>query len=143
MGLTVLHSHLPIFKIHEVFTGLWLCTNLLNMMICAYLELNLFRGHRPLVKLRRYFVLLSLIVEFFMLYFYFRHNSYCEPYIYSYFCLCEYAVIVLNMLYHMLTPPLIEFPVNFIKSCTRNKAQIPSKIDLENNEERAELLDKS
>ena len=138
MGLTVLHSHLPIFKIHEIFTGFWLCTNILNMLLCSYLEQNLFRTTRSLVKLRRYFVIISIFTEFFMLYFYFRHNSSCEPYIYSYFCVCEYAVIILNMLYHMLTPSLIEYPLNFIKSCT---SQIPSSNNNNNkSEEMTELL---
>ena len=139
VGLTVLHSHLPIFKIHEIFTGLWLCTNLLNMLICCYLELKLFRS-RPYIKLRRWFVILSFMVEFFMLYFYYRHNSYCEPYIYSYFCVCEYAVIIFNMLYHVGTPTMIEFPLNCVKSCLRSKTQIPSKYEDANNEEMTKRL---
>ena len=139
VGLTVLHSHLPIPLIHEIFTGLWLCTNLLNMLICSYLELNLFRS-RPYIKLRRWFVIISFMVEFFTLYFYYRHNIYCEPYMYSYFCVCEYAVIIFNMLYHVGTPTMIEFPLNGIKNCLRPKTPIPSKYKDDINEEMTQRL---
>ncbi|CAB3982446.1 post-GPI attachment to s factor 2-like isoform X1 [Paramuricea clavata] len=33
-------------------------------------------------------------------YFYFRHNWYCEPGIYSYFSLCEYVTVVTNIWFH-------------------------------------------
>lgn len=33
-------------------------------------------------------------------YFYYRHNAYCEAGIYSFFALCEYAVIIFNILFH-------------------------------------------
>lgn len=34
------------------------------------------------------------------MYFFYRHNTYCEPYIYSFFALSEYSVIVFNILFH-------------------------------------------
>ena len=36
-----------------------------------------------------------------MLMFYFRHNEYCEPYVYSFFCFFEYILVIANMCYHM------------------------------------------
>jgi len=35
-------------------------------------------------------------------YFYWRHNEYCEPYVYSMFAVCEYIIVVSNMIYHGL-----------------------------------------
>ena len=35
-----------------------------------------------------------------MSYLYYRHNEYCEPYVYSLFCICEYAIVVANMMFH-------------------------------------------
>ncbi|KAI6215372.1 Ribosomal-L16 domain-containing protein [Aphelenchoides besseyi] len=34
------------------------------------------------------------------LYFFYRHNTYCEPGIYTLFALCEYSVIIFNILFH-------------------------------------------
>ena len=34
--------------------------------------------------------------------FYYCHNEYCEPYIYSIFCMCEYTIVLLNMVYHAM-----------------------------------------
>lgn len=36
------------------------------------------------------------------LYFYIRHNAYCEPYVYSLFSLCEYVTIMGNIAYHCM-----------------------------------------
>lgn len=34
------------------------------------------------------------------LYFYIRHNTYCEPYMFSYFSLCEYFTVFTNIAFH-------------------------------------------
>ena len=36
------------------------------------------------------------------LYFYWRHNEYCEPFVYSFFAMSEYSIVLCNMLYHWL-----------------------------------------
>lgn len=33
-------------------------------------------------------------------YLYIRHNTYCEPYVYSLFALCEYIVVTMNICFH-------------------------------------------
>jgi hypothetical protein len=45
------------------------------------------------------FYLISIIGS---LYFYTRHNEYCEPYVYSLFSLCEYLTVLANIAYHMV-----------------------------------------
>jgi len=49
-------------------------------------------------KLRLWLVnVLSLI---FAAYFFYRHNTYCEPGVYSIFALCEYSVVFSNIAFH-------------------------------------------
>ena len=36
-----------------------------------------------------------------MFFLYYVHNEYCPPYVYSLFCLSEYAFVLTNMAYHM------------------------------------------
>ena len=119
VGLTLLTSHGAIFQFHEFFVGSWLCTSAIHMLSSTYLESKLFRKS-SLIKHRQFLTGTMVIGEITMIYLYFRHNSSCEAYIYSYFCLVEYTVILTNMIYHMMAPPFVEYPVLMIKSCSRN-----------------------
>ena len=109
-------SIVKIFVIHETFVGLWLASGLLQMLICSYLESKFYK-RSSLIKLRRYLAGLAIFSEVFMLYLYFRHNNLCEPYMYSYFCLVEYGVIIINMIYHMGNPPMLKATINSVKNC--------------------------
>ena len=142
VGLTLLTSHGKIYAIHETFVGIWITTSQLHMLTSSYLEQNFNQRRSSIVKIRRILAGSTIIGVFFMLYLYFRHNSRCEPYIYSYFCFIEYAVILSNMIYNMIAPPLIEYPIMTVKNlCTKKSpgynynGNFPS-----NKDERAELL---
>lgn len=41
-----------------------------------------------------------LLCGLLMSYFYYRHNEFCEPYVYSLFCMCEYVIVGANMWFH-------------------------------------------
>lgn len=57
---------------------------------------------------------------------------------YSYFCVVEYSVIIANMIYQLSAPPMMEFPINFVKKFVlRNSEQRPNNGTIE---EKAELL---
>ena len=117
LSLTVFtSSHGRYFAIHETFVAIWLALSLSQMITSSYLESNFSCSiGSTLVKIRRYLAGMAIMGEICMLYFYYRHNDRCEPYIYSYFCLCEYAVIFINMMYHMVNPPMLEATMNSVK----------------------------
>ena len=73
-----------------------------------------------MTKLRRIITASLITSEFFMLYLYHRHNNLCEAYIYSYFCMVEYAVVLGQMFYIMIALPLIDYPILTIKACTES-----------------------
>ena len=61
-----------------------------------------------------------------LMYFYWRHNTYCEPYIYSLFCILEYSVVLMNVGYHfssyyLLYGMVVEIPsYEETSKCTSN-----------------------
>jgi len=56
-------------------------------------EIHSFKVKKSMLKLYFGFGIL-------MSYLYYRHNEYCEDYVYSLFCLCEYAIVIANMIFH-------------------------------------------
>ncbi|XP_060565669.1 post-GPI attachment to proteins factor 2-like [Ruditapes philippinarum] len=51
-------------------------------------------------KYKKLFAFCNISAFSLAVYLYFRHNWYCEPYIYSWFALCEYVTIFTNILFH-------------------------------------------
>jgi len=55
------------------------------------------------LRLKRLKCFLANIISFCIsLYFYYRHNRFCEPYIYSMYALFEYCVVLTNIAYHSI-----------------------------------------
>lgn len=114
LGLTLVSSHSRVFAVHEVFVGLWLSSSLMHMITNSYLEQKYLKG--SYIRIRRFLTYACCFSAFFMLYFYFRHNSYCEPFVYSYFCIFEYSVILMNMIYQVFAPPIM---AKALKQCLK------------------------
>jgi hypothetical protein len=83
-----------------------------GFMICAHLHfitclLTNKRARSPFTedekrwyRARIVFALIHTATFMLAIYLYIRHNSYCEPYIYSIFALCEYIVVAMNVCFH-------------------------------------------
>jgi hypothetical protein len=49
---------------------------------------------------KKIIVVMYLVTLAMALYFFYRHNKFCEPGVYSIFSICEYLIVLLNMSYH-------------------------------------------
>ena len=54
------------------------------------------------IQYKRALVKITVVSAALALYFYWRHNEYCEPFVYSFFAMSEYSIVLCNMIYHGL-----------------------------------------
>jgi len=95
------------FEVHKLCFGAFIATFLGYMVTTLYL-LN-YCGFKPQnsselnsLYLKKSILVANFFLVPFLFLFYYLHNEYCKPYIYSYFCMAEYAIVVLNMAYHFM-----------------------------------------
>lgn len=103
--LTVISSQ-EIFSLHKVgfatflfFSFLHMCLFLYLLKYCGFKSQNQYE--RRSLQYKTTLCKLSFLFIGLAMYFYYRHNNHCEPYVYSFFCICEYFVVLLNMGFHM------------------------------------------
>ena len=94
--------------IHECgFIGFMICS-LLHMILTILIDYywprtknSCLSDKEKRLRLKRLKWFICNIISFFIaLCFFFRHNYFCEPYIYSLYCLFEYFIVVTNIGYH-------------------------------------------
>ena len=105
LGLSLVTSQ-DRFEIHKTCFGAFLICSFCYMCLSYYLFTRC--GFSPQnrqevvsIKYKKGVLILYLFVIPLMLLSYYRHNEYCEPYVYSYFCIFEYTLVLANMAYHM------------------------------------------
>eukprot|EP00088_Acartia_fossae_P071309 TRINITY_DN9763_c0_g1_i12.p1 TRINITY_DN9763_c0_g1~~TRINITY_DN9763_c0_g1_i12.p1 ORF type:complete len:246 (-),score=15.95 TRINITY_DN9763_c0_g1_i12:326-1063(-) len=107
VGLSFVSS-IEIFIIHKGFFITFLVTYLVSMLLtlyhllprCGYQATCIQETYSNQMKYKIFkMTCISLPLAF---YFYWRHNEYCEPYVYSLFATFEYAIILGNIYYHGL-----------------------------------------
>ena len=104
-------SSIEIFVVHMLSFVLFLISSTIYMLITLATHywpndsnnissnINEFRENRS--KNFKLKILIFYLSSFMLsLYFYIRHNRYCEPYVYSFFSLCEYLTVLANIAYH-------------------------------------------
>lgn len=105
LGLTFVSSS-ENFYIHELCFIAFMVSALSNMLLLYLVIKNgckqkLSALDRLSLKCKFLCGIINISSFFLAVYFYFRHNWYCEPYVYTFFALFEYIVVVTNMGYHM------------------------------------------
>ena len=88
------------FRLHQVaFVAFIVCSQaymLLSYRLWSQVKDRDPTGHSfkaSMLKLNFGFIVTAL-------YWYYRHNTYCEPVVYSLFCICEYGIVLTNIGYH-------------------------------------------
>ncbi|XP_078683601.1 acyltransferase PGAP2-like isoform X1 [Branchiostoma floridae x Branchiostoma belcheri] len=99
--------------IHEVsFISFVVCSEVYMFLTCLLLKWSAFKpmSEQEQQSLRWKTVMFVANVTSFLtsVYFYFRHNWYCEPGVYTMFALCEYVVVVTNIAFHYTA--VLDFP---------------------------------
>jgi len=106
-GLSFVTSS-DVFIIHEVFFITFMITSMMSMMLtmfhlyrsCGYQVRT--RYERTAIQCKTVLAKSIIISACLALYFYWRHNEYCEDFVYSFFAISEYSIVLCNMVYHWL-----------------------------------------
>ncbi|XP_040576225.1 post-GPI attachment to proteins factor 2-like [Lepeophtheirus salmonis] len=137
LGLTIVSSA-DIFAIHKFCFGAFITSSFLYMLLVSYVLFNPrlsgynSQGRNDRISLlfkRRIFKAQFLSIPL-LLYFYYRHNSFCEPYVYSFFCITEYFIVLSNMGFHMTA--FYDFKGTVLMTSTLNSAGYGILPDMSN-----------
>jgi len=107
IGLSYVGSN-ELFEAHAFFFTLFVITYVVSITLvtCYFLPFCGYQTKSPVdrdcYKIKTRLLISTYISGSFAVYFYWRHNEYCEPYVYSFFGLSEYTLILSNMAYHGL-----------------------------------------
>lgn len=89
---------------HAVSFSIFLaCSTIYMCMICiCYKWVKCGEHDLKSFKLKRNLLIVYISSVIAALYFYVRHNTYCEPYVFSGFSLCEYVTVLTNIAFHIV-----------------------------------------
>ncbi|MBN3300156.1 acyltransferase PGAP2 isoform X2 [Amia ocellicauda] len=93
------------YKLHKNGFIMFICSALIHMMITCILwkmvkKYSVSPEDQTSYLWKTRLCAFSVICCLFALYFYVRHNKYCEPGIYTFFAFFEYLVVLSNMAFH-------------------------------------------
>ncbi|XP_047477961.1 LOW QUALITY PROTEIN: post-GPI attachment to proteins factor 2-like [Penaeus chinensis] len=94
------------YDIHKMYFIIFMvCSELYMVLTCLLLRDHKRRLTTPMEQLaykkKKQLMTANLTSFFIALYFFYRHNTYCEPGMYSVFAFLEYIVVLTNMGFHM------------------------------------------
>ncbi|EFN69959.1 Post-GPI attachment to proteins factor 2 [Camponotus floridanus] len=93
------------YTFHKMSFIMFLITSFIHMFLAYYIMRNCLNVakdfHDTSLKWKWRSMMLNVFSIFIACYFFYRHNKYCEPFVYSMFALSEYGVVISNMGYHL------------------------------------------
>lgn len=99
LGLALFGSN-ENYSVHSKCFGTFLISSLSYMFLVSYT--NLYSWCRRTVRVKTLIAWLNLFMVMSASYFFFRHNNYCEPYVYTLFAMSEYIIVLSNIYFHSL-----------------------------------------
>ncbi|XP_034187521.1 post-GPI attachment to proteins factor 2 [Osmia lignaria lignaria] len=93
------------YAFHKLSFIMFLITSFIHMLVAYFIMKNCLNSTREYseiasLKWKRRAMIFNLSCVAFACYFFYRHNKYCEPLVYSMFALSEYGVVLSNMGFH-------------------------------------------
>ena len=116
LGLSIVPSK-ENFVVHKTCFIIFVLTSFINMCLTYYLMQECYNKENnsshlvrnafqwtPMaiksIEYKRTILKSNIFAIPALMYFYWRHNVYCEPYVYSIFCILEYIIVFMNIGYH-------------------------------------------
>lgn len=96
--------HVLAFAFFMLFAHISMVTHL---QVLKHARIRFTEYETKTYNLRKFFGISHFLVFMTAIYLYWRHNQYCEDGVFSVFGMCEFTVIVMNILYHSVE--LFEF----------------------------------
>lgn len=99
LGLALFGSN-DNYSVHSKCFGVFLVSSIIYMFTVSYT--NIFHFCRKTLQIKKVIAWMTLILSLSATYFFYRHNNYCEPYVYSLFALSEFIIVLGNIYFHFL-----------------------------------------
>ncbi|XP_044255346.1 post-GPI attachment to proteins factor 2-like isoform X1 [Tribolium madens] len=89
------------YPVHEKAFITFILMSEFYMILIYILQRRCKKRHKESLKWKKRLLITNISSILVATYCFLRHNSYCEPYVYSGFALAEYTVVLTNMAFHM------------------------------------------
>jgi len=86
--------------VHKFGFAIFMIGGVTHMILTCLLSRHNDFKHSKIIRKRKLTVAVHIISFVAALGFFYRHNKYCEPYVYTFFALCEYIIILSNIEFH-------------------------------------------
>ncbi|CAG9819889.1 unnamed protein product [Phaedon cochleariae] len=89
------------YAVHEKAFITFIVGSEIYMILTCILQSRFKKQSRISLKWKKRFLFINVVCIITAVYFFMRHNSFCEPYVYTLFALSEYIVVLSNMAFHL------------------------------------------
>ena len=100
LGLALFGSN-DNYSVHSKCFATFLISSIIYMFFVSYCG-STFGWCRKTQPIKKIIAWMTLLLSASATYFFYRHNNYCEPYVYSLFAFSEYTIVLGNIYFHFM-----------------------------------------